>query len=144
MPEYNRIVAAIDLSDESHLILQRALRLVGGHRQRLHLVHVCEHPITGYGELTGKNHMVTEVQIRQGVYPRLEAIGREFDLPQQNLHIAFGRAADVIHTLAQTLESDLIVIGSHGKKGLELLLGSTANSVIHAAKCDVLTVRVRL
>ena len=39
-------------------------------------------------------------------------------------------------------EIDLIVLGSHGKHGLNLLLGSTSNSVLHQAPCDVLTVRL--
>jgi universal stress protein A len=38
---------------------------------------------------------------------------------------------------------DLIVVGSHGRHGLQLLLGSTANGVLHLAECDVLAVRVR-
>ena len=38
--------------------------------------------------------------------------------------------------------ADLIVVGSHGRHGLALLLGSTANGVLHGATCDVLAVRV--
>jgi len=143
MPEYGAVLAAIDLSDESNCVIQRGLRLVGGNREKLHLIHACEHPITGYGEATGKNHVVTEVQIRQEVYPDLENLARAYEIPQENLHIEFGKAADVIHEMADKLHAELIVIGSHGKKGLELLLGSTANSVIHGATCDVLTVRIR-
>jgi universal stress protein A len=37
---------------------------------------------------------------------------------------------------------DLIVMGTHGQSGLKLLLGSTANSVLHGAGCDILAVRV--
>jgi len=37
---------------------------------------------------------------------------------------------------------DLIIIGSHGRHGLERLLGSTANAVLHAAPCDVLAVHI--
>jgi universal stress protein A len=37
---------------------------------------------------------------------------------------------------------DLVVVGSHGRHGLSLLLGSTANGVLHGAGCDVLAVRV--
>ena len=40
------------------------------------------------------------------------------------------------------LETDLIVVGSHGRYGLALLMGSTANGVLHGATCDVLAVRV--
>ena len=38
---------------------------------------------------------------------------------------------------------DLIVVGSHGRHGLALLLGSTANDVLHGAPCDVLAVRLQ-
>jgi universal stress protein A len=35
-----------------------------------------------------------------------------------------------------------VVLGTHGQKGVQILLGSTANSVLHGANCDVLVVRV--
>ena len=44
--------------------------------------------------------------------------------------------------IAQSKKVDLIVVGSHGRHGLGLLLGATANGVLHGANCDVLTVRV--
>uniref|UniRef100_UPI0035614A7D universal stress protein n=1 Tax=Zhongshania sp. TaxID=1971902 RepID=UPI0035614A7D len=53
-----------------------------------------------------------------------------------------GRPDSQIHELAKTLEVDLVIVGSHGRKGLALLLGSTANGVLHGADCDVLAVRV--
>jgi len=37
---------------------------------------------------------------------------------------------------------DLIVLGTHGQKGVQLLLGTTANSVLHGSNCDVLAVRI--
>jgi len=42
----------------------------------------------------------------------------------------------------QAHHADLIVVGSHGRHGLSLLLGSTANAVLHGAPCDVLAVRI--
>lgn len=54
-----------------------------------------------------------------------------------------GRPGQVICRLAQSWEADLIVIGSHGRRGLqELLLGSVSNYVLHHAPCSVLTVKV--
>jgi universal stress protein A len=44
--------------------------------------------------------------------------------------------------LAKQIGADLIVLGSHGRWGLELLLGTTTDSVLGAADCDVLAVRV--
>ena len=47
-----------------------------------------------------------------------------------------------IHSKAEEIGADLIVVGSHGRYGLALLMGSTANGVLHGATCDVLAVRV--
>ncbi|BFM16416.1 universal stress protein [Maricurvus nonylphenolicus] len=140
---YSTIICAIDLSDESHRVVELAIVQAHGETERIHLVHACEHPITGYGESTGRNHQVTECQIRQEVYPRLKTIAEQHQIEHDNIHIPFGKPADAIHALCTELEGDLIVVGSHGHSGLRLLLGSTANSVIHGASCDVLTVRIR-
>jgi universal stress protein A len=48
-----------------------------------------------------------------------------------------------IVSIAEREQVDLIVLGSHGRHGLALLLGSTANSVLHNASCDVMAVRLR-
>ncbi len=60
----------------------------------------------------------------------------------ENQHLIFGRPESEIHRIAEEQGADLIVVGSHGRHGLALLLGSTANGVLHGASCDVLAVRV--
>ncbi|PIE36321.1 MAG: universal stress protein UspA, partial [Gammaproteobacteria bacterium] len=57
-------------------------------------------------------------------------------------HVVLGRPETEIHALADTIDADLVVMGCHGRFGLALLLGSTANGVLHGTKCDVLAVRV--
>jgi universal stress protein A len=47
-----------------------------------------------------------------------------------------------MHNLAKQTDIDLIVVGSHGRHGLALIFGSTSNSVLHGASCDVLAVRI--
>ena len=54
-----------------------------------------------------------------------------------------GAPAPQIVDSAKDLGVDLIVVGSHGKHGLGLLLGSTANGILHHAHCDVLTIRIK-
>ncbi|NJL47200.1 MAG: universal stress protein [Leptolyngbyaceae cyanobacterium SM2_5_2] len=52
-----------------------------------------------------------------------------------------GSPGEVICTLARTWEADLIVVGSHGRKGIsELFLGSVSNYVMHHAPCSVLVI----
>jgi universal stress protein A len=142
MSSYQSILVAVDLSPESEQIVASA-RQLASKANPIHLVHVAEHPITGFGDLTGKNHRVSEIQIRQQLFPPLQALAKTFSVPADNLHILFGDPADEIHSLATKLNTDLIVSGSHGKRGMKLLLGSTATSILHGANCDVLTVRIK-
>jgi universal stress protein A len=65
-----------------------------------------------------------------------------FGVDAKSVHVSIGGPAAQIVDTAESLGADLIVVGSHGKHGLGLLLGSTANGVLHQAKCDVLTVRI--
>jgi universal stress protein A len=53
-----------------------------------------------------------------------------------------GHIETEVHRVANELSSDLIVVGSHGRHGLALLLGSTSNGILHGATCDVLAVRI--
>lgn len=141
MTSYRKALVAIDLNSEAKDILNKAKQLQDQGTE-IHLAHILEHPITGYGEATGTNHSVTEAQLKQDAYPRLTALAKTLMLESNALHITFGSAAEQIHQLAERLGSDLIICGSHGTHGLKLLLGSTANSLVHGAKCDILTVRL--
>ena len=64
-------------------------------------------------------------------------------IPAGNRHLLMGRPETEIHNVAEEIGADLIVVGSHGRHGLALIFGSTANGVLHGATCDVLAVRVR-
>lgn len=141
MPSYRIILVALDLTPDSARILAKARRLCDRDYSGLHLIHVADHPITGYGEITGKNHRRGEIQVRQQIFPQLKALAK--DLTIENLHIAFGDPADEVHRLADKLAAEVIVTGSHGERGIKRLLGSTASSIAHGAKCDVLTVRIQ-
>jgi universal stress protein A len=57
--------------------------------------------------------------------------------------LVWGVPHQEIVSIAEREQVDLIVLGSHGRHGLALLLGSTANSVLHNASCDVMAVRLR-
>jgi universal stress protein A len=59
-----------------------------------------------------------------------------------NRWLIWGVPKNEIVELANQQKVDLIVVGSHGRHGLGLLLGSTANNILHHAKCDVMAVRL--
>lgn len=138
MAAYRSVLVAAELSSETRRLLTRAVEVAP--RAEIHLVHVEEHPVTGYGDSTGHNHSVNEMQIRQSVYPKLKSLAEPFELPTDHLHILFGDPGPEVHQLADNLGTDLIITGSHGKHGWRLLLGSTSSDIQHGAKMDVLSV----
>ncbi|WP_157960362.1 universal stress protein [Marinimicrobium alkaliphilum] len=143
MPDYTVLLVAVDLSEEANQVIEGALRAANQDASHIHLAHVAEHPVTGIGELIGRNHRATDFQVRQKVYPGLKALADAHGIPANNLHILLGEPADELHALAEKMHTELIVCGSHGRKGFELLLGSTATRLLHGASCDVLTVRIQ-
>lgn len=143
MSTYKKVLVAIDLSNESTKVIARARELVGGDSSRLSLVHVVEpvaaaYPIDAYA----MNISRMQEEALAIATERMEEIGKQYDIPAQRQHTVVGSAATEIRALAQECVADLIVIGSHGRSGWKLLLGSTANKVLHGAHCDILTVRV--
>jgi len=77
--------------------------------------------------------------VNKVLQPMIERLG----IPQSSLIIETGSVSEEILQYAEKNNVDLIITGSHGRHGLRLLLGSTANSVLHGAKCDVLAVRIK-
>lgn len=143
MSTYNHLLVAIDLSNESSRVIERALSLADGDAGKLSLVHVVEpvaaaFPIDAYAiNMSKMQEEATTIATE-----RLMDIGREQNIPVERQHVVIGMAAGEIRAKAEELGSDLIVIGSHGRSGWKLLLGSTANKVLHGSHCDILTVRV--
>jgi universal stress protein A len=83
-----------------------------------------------------------EAQLGEELKQKLTVLGKKFNVPTDHLHILHGSPSHEVHRFAKDNDVQLIVIGTHGQKGLQLLLGSTANAVLHGAGCDVLAVRI--
>jgi universal stress protein A len=81
-------------------------------------------------------------EINEQADTHLTRLAAHLNIPEQHCHLRSGRPEHEIPTLAKQIGADLIVLGSHGRWGLELLLGTTTDSVLGAADCDVLAVRV--
>ncbi|HBX35927.1 universal stress protein [Pseudohongiella sp. SYSU M77423] len=140
---YKTIITAVDLSNESSRIIERAVELADGDVSRLYLAHVVEpvaaaYPIDAYAI----NMTKLQEEAMAIAAQRLKDIGGKYGVPEDRQLVMAGAAATEIRSKAEELEADLIVIGSHGTSGWKLLLGSTANKVLHGAPCDIMTVRV--
>lgn len=146
MSGYEKIVIAIDLSGESDLIMKRALD-VASPGSEIHMVYVQEPMdsvymgVVPYGPVfVGMDEV--EENLRNELQERLDGIGDRYDVAKDCRHFLNGTPAREIHRFAEEQDMDLIVLGTHGQKGVQLLLGATANSVLHGSKCDVLAVRI--
>ncbi len=145
MVTYQKFLVAVDLSSESEAVLQRA-QFISGPNAEIHLVYVQEPMDNVYVGIVPQSAAFSglgdlEAQLGEELKQKLMALGEKFNVSTDRLHILNGSPAHEIHRFAKENDVQLIVIGTHGQKGLQLLLGSTANSVLHGAGCDVLYVR---
>lgn len=140
---YGKILVAIDSSAESEQVINRACAISAEHLDQLHLVHVMEPLTFAYGADASINLSELQDQLETQSRERIANQAKSHGIPIENCHLLLGSAAAEIHDFAATENISLIVVGSHGRSGLALLLGSTANAVLHGAKCDVLALRVK-
>ena len=139
MFKYKHILIATDFTDET--VVHRAAEVAKEMHAKLSVVHVVE-PLPGYGyAFIGAADV--EVNLVDEAKKQLAALGKKHDISVKDQHIGLGPTKTEINRIAEENHVDLIVVGSHGRHGLSVLLGSTANAVIHSAKCDVLTVRMK-
>jgi universal stress protein A len=142
MGDYNTIIVAVDLSEEAGEVAAKAARLAAVNQAQLHVIHVIEPLSFAYGGDIPIDFSSIQEEIQRQAETQLHGLCNKLNVPIDHLHVVLGRPEHEIHILAETLPADLIVVGSHGRHGFALLLGSTANGVLHGAKCDVLAMRV--
>ncbi len=142
MSDYRKILVAIDLSEDSTEVAQRARALAAGAGAELHVIHVIEPLSFAYGGDIPMDFSGIQDEIHEQASQQLTQFGEAQGIAAERQYIVLGRPEVEIHTKAEELDADLVVVGSHGRYGLALLMGSTANGVLHGATCDVLAVRV--
>lgn len=147
MSHYQHILVALDLSENTAQVLSKASLLAQQNNARLSVVHVIEPIMEPVDYTFGSPASVTLLSIQEEIQETAETKLSKLMTPigvlPADQHIVYGRPADQVHQLAKDKSCDLIIIGSHGRHGLALLLGSTANAVLHGAICDVLAVRFK-
>ena len=142
MSQYQKILVAIDLSEDSAAVLQRARGLADANGAQLHLIHVIEPLSFAYGGDIPMDFSGIQEEIHQQATQQMRRFAEQNKVDAEHQSIVLGKPEVEIRGAAKEQGTDLIVIGSHGRHGLALLMGSTANGVLHGASCDVLAVRV--
>jgi len=143
MAMFGKILIAVDISDEADIVVNKAKYLVDKYDSDVLLVHVVEPVIvqSSYDLVP-----VINTDIENSLVERsknfLNELAKKHGMDPNNTLIPIGATKTEIHQAAKENNIDLIVIGTHGRHGVALLLGSTANAIIHGAPCDVFCVKI--
>lgn len=142
MGQYNRILLALDLSPESEQLKDKACAIAQTNQAELYLIHVIEPLSFAYGGDVPMDISTIQEQLNSHAQTRLDSFATNLSCPVKDRMVVTGHTETEIHRVAEKEAIDLIIVGSHGRHGLALLLGSTANGVLHGSPCDVLAIRV--
>ncbi len=144
MTTYKHILLAVDFSEDAPYLVNRTNEMALLNNAKISLVHILDNipmPDMSYGTIIPLDfeteHVLLEIE-----KATLNKIGEQLNVPDEQRWLIWGSPKDEICALAEKENVDLIIVGSHGRHGLALLLGSTANGVLHHAPCDVLAVRL--
>jgi universal stress protein A len=144
MTAYRHLLLTADFSEYGDLIAARAKSLAALYRAKLSVLHVLDDipmPDTPYGTVIPID-TASDYDLLEAERNKLLALGAGLGVAAADLWLIWGEPKEEIVRHAEKIAADLIVVGSHGRHGLALLLGSTANGVLHHAPCDLLAVRI--
>lgn len=159
LPKTRTVLYATDLGRQAPRVFQHAVALARGHKARIVLLHVLE-PLSATASALVRNVVPAETlsaieksgyaDIRAEIERRLEAFCEDelagtADIKSvvSDIRIVVGNPASSILEEAARAKADVIVMGMHGRTGIErLMLGSVANKVAHRSTVPVLLVPV--
>ncbi len=143
MNAYQHILLAVDFMPGVENVCRRAHELAECTGAQLSVIHVVE-PVVMAPPYEGVPSLPVdfEEQMLKSTQDSLKQLVEKEAMQDAGWSVEVGSVKWTIIEYAKEQNVDLIVIGSHGRHGLERLLGSTANAVLHAAPCDVLAVHI--
>lgn len=143
MPAYQKILVVLDLSAESEQVAAAGRDIAAYSQAQIVLLHVVEFiPIEPLGESLMPNVQIEEELIKQSNDKMLDVATR-LRLGAATLLVKAGNIKAEILSVAKDYSADLIVVGSRERHGLAILVNFTEDTVLHAAHCDVLAVRLK-
>ena len=144
MSSYTHILMAVDLNKSSEQMFAKALDIAELNDAKLSMLHVVEYtpPIDYANDPMVINWGIADNEMLEQAKKSLQQFSKQHSLKNVDLSVEFGRPKHVISQFVKDHQCDLVIIGSHGRHGISLLLGSTANAVLHAMPCDILTLKI--
>jgi universal stress protein A len=143
MPRYKKILILVDLSDFSEQVAVAGRDLAAGFGASVVILHVVEYvPVEPMGE-----SLMPTVQIENDLLERsreqIKKLVARLGLEETTARVEAGNTKTEILRVAGEESADLIVLGSHERHGPGVLLNFTEDTILHAAHCDVLAIRLK-
>ncbi len=144
-----KILIALDATDEADEVLKAATSLEPRGTAEYQIITVIAPLMGGMSGMDGASFAASwplrdmEETVAQETLRNIRERAAAFGIDPEQVSTRIGRPASEIRAHAERMGADLIVMGSRGRHGLPgVLLGSTANAVLHGASCNTLTVRI--
>ena len=142
MTAYRRILLVVDLTEDSAILGRRAQAFAAALGAELELLHVVEFvPVEPMGEALMPSVQIEE-ELLERARQRLATLAAELGLTGAACRVETGNVKSEIVRVARERRADLIMLGSRERHGLSILVNLTEDTVLHAAPCDVLAMRV--
>lgn len=141
MKEYKNILVATDLHDQNLPAPSRAVEIARENNASLTVMTVA--PMMQYYIASGLK-LVTDLdkKLKKEAEAKIDYVKKQLNYKADYI-VSHGIASLEIVQTAKKIKADLIVIGSHGHRGVQKILGTTVMAVLNDAPCDVLVVRIK-
>lgn len=130
---YKKILCAVEVNKEGKEVLKKALVMARVFDAELFVIHTMPY------QLLPKDY---QKELKEKVLPDLEAMTSSLGIAKSKVSVKFGKPYEQICEMADKKQVNLILLGTHSKKGIQALIGSTANGVVNYAKCDVSLIKI--
>jgi len=143
MAAYKKILILLDLSRDSEQVALAGKQMASYSSAAVVILHVVEFvPVEPMGESLMPSVQMEE-DLLQRSRTRLNELVDRLGFTSADCRVAAGSTKSEILKAAAEVRADLIVLGSRERHGLAILVNFTEDTVLHAAHCDVLAVRLK-
>ncbi len=143
MAGYKKLLVLLDLSKDSEQVAIAGRDMAAHSNASMIVLHVVEFvPVEPLGESLMPTAQIEDELINRS-REHLGALITRLGLTNATGRVEAGNTKSEILRVAEEEQVDLIVLGSHERHGLAIMVNFTEDTVLHAAHCDVLAVRLK-
>ena len=143
MPGYRKVLVLLDLAEGSERVFAAARDIAAHSNAGIVALHVVEYvPAEPMGESLMPTQLDLETDLAKRARPLLEDMVKRNGTVNARVRVEVGNTKAQILQVADEERPDLIVLGSRERHGLAVLVNFTEDTVLHAAHCDMLAVRL--